>query len=241
MEWPRILGMLLYSNITKWVKTAQCKHCKQVGHIEAMCPTKSKPQSYANQVVSPGNNVETTQAEAEIELDAFQVTLKGNASTYLASNMLPQWWAWVIDSGCSHHMTPISDNYISYTPYSSPQSMHLAGKSITDTIGEGTVRLFTMVEGVKHKIHLHHTLLIPTLANSLFSVKTVNWLGYSAIFRPYGVFIENPGEVIIAESEEGGNLYDLCILHDSFMASTAHTHDRVTLTWLPFNKWSRRG
>ena len=41
--------------------------------------------------MSPGNNtVETAQAEAEVELDAFQVTLKGTASTYLASHMLPQ-------------------------------------------------------------------------------------------------------------------------------------------------------
>ena len=129
-------------------------------------------------------------------------------------------------------MTLISEDYISYTPYSSPQSVHLADKSTTHAIGEGTVRLFTEVDGVKHEIHLHHTLLIPTLANLLFSVKTVNCLGYSAIFRPYRVFIKNPGEMIIAKSEEGGNLYDLHILHDSFMASTAHTHDRVTLNVL---------
>jgi len=54
-------------------------------------------------------------------------------------------------------------------------------------------------------------LLVPSLANSLFSVKTVNCLGYSALFRPYGMFIENPDEVTIAESETGGSLYNLYI------------------------------
>ena len=126
-------------------------------------------------------------------------------------------------------MTLISDNYILYNPYSSPQSVHLANKSITHAIGEGTVRLFTMVDSVKHKIHLHHTLLVPSLANSLFLVKTVNHLGYSALFRPYRVSIENLEEMTIAESEDGGSLYDLHILHNPVTASTAHVHDCVTL------------
>jgi len=74
----------------EWVKTAQCRCCKQVGHIKATCPAKLKSQNQANQVMSPGNNtVETTQAEAKIELDALQATLEGDASTYLASNTLP--------------------------------------------------------------------------------------------------------------------------------------------------------
>src|SRR5260370_14012090 len=126
-------------------------------------------------------------------------------------------------------MTLISDDFISYAPYSAPQSIYLANKSVIDAVGEGTVKLFTTVNGMKHKVHLHNTLLVPTLANSLFSMKTVNHLGFSACFRPYVILIENPSQSIIAESEEGGNLYDLSIMHDPVRASTARLHDSITL------------
>jgi len=64
--------------------------------------------------------VETIQNQSEVELDTLQATLEGDPSAYLASEKRLQCYAWVIDSGCSHHMTPISDNFISYAPYSAP-------------------------------------------------------------------------------------------------------------------------
>ena len=51
-------------------------------------------------------------------------------------------------------MTPISNDYLSYTPYSSPQSVHLTNKTSIDVIGEGTIKLFTLVDGIKHEVHL---------------------------------------------------------------------------------------
>ena len=130
-------------------------------------------------------------------------------------------------------MTPISNDFVSYTAYASPRTVYLANKSTIDAIGEGTVRLFTIISGVKHEVHLQHMLLVPSLANSLFSVKMVNQLGFSALFRPYGVLIENPNEAIIAESEEGGSLYDLRIVCQSVhMASIACTPDWLTLNVL---------
>ena len=163
--------------------------------------------------------------EAEVELEAMlaQASLDEDASAYVVSLKLPWCYTWVIDSGCSHHMTPISDDYLSYAAYSSPRSVQLADKSSIDAIGEGTVKIVTIVNGVKHKIHLQHT-LVPALTNSLLSVKTLNCWGYSALFRPHTVFIVNPKEVVIGESEKGGNLYDLHIIH-----STAHMPAWLTL------------
>src|SRR5260370_19311665 len=129
-------------------------------------------------------------------------------------------------------MTPISNNYVSYIPYPCTKSIWLADKSTIDAIGEGTVKIFTMVDHSKHEVHLQHMLLVPTLANSLFSVKTMNCLGYSALFRPYGVFIKNPNEITIAKSEpeKGGSLYDLCIVCNAVpVASTAHTPAWLTI------------
>src|SRR5260370_21598127 len=123
-------------------------------------------------------------------------------------------------------MTPISNNYVSYIPYPSPQSVCLADKSTIDAIGEGTVKIFTMVDHTKHEVHLQHMLLVPTLANSLFSIKTVNSLGYLVLFRPYGMFIKNLHEAmkVKSEPEKRGRLYDLHIICNSVpMACTAQT------------------
>src|SRR5260370_1819427 len=121
-------------------------------------------------------------------------------------------------------MTLISNDFITYHPYSSPQPVHLADKLTIDAIGEGTIRLYTVIDNMKHEVQLHHTLLVPSLTNSLFSIKTINCLGYSVLFRPYSVLIENPNETVITESEEGGSLYNLHIVCKSVhMASITHT------------------
>ena len=130
-----------------------------------------------------------------------------NASQHLVMcyNAFPSF----LTSGCSHHMTPISDNFISYSAYPMPKAVYLANKSTIDAVGEGMVKLFTMVNGAKCEVCLHHTLLVPALTNSPFSIKTVNHLGFSVLFRPYGVLIKNLSQTIIAKSKEGGSLYNL--------------------------------
>src|SRR5260370_37799152 len=87
---------------TQWLKNAECRCCKQIGHIEATCP---KSKSYSQS--STRNTVESTQAKAEVEIDAMlcQATLEGDPSAYLASMKEPSPHVWVIGSRCSHHMT----------------------------------------------------------------------------------------------------------------------------------------
>ena len=109
------------ARFAEWVKTAQCRHCKQIGHIKVTCPAKSRPPSHALQTTSWHNSiVEISENQPEVELDALQATLEGDPSAYLASETKAQCYAWVIDSGCSHHMTLISDDFISFTSYSMP-------------------------------------------------------------------------------------------------------------------------
>src|SRR5258708_16044499 len=124
-------------------------------------------------------------------------SLDGHATAYVTSPELPQTCSWVIDSGCSHHMTPILDGYISYTHYSSPHSVHLANKSSIEALGEGTVKIVSIVTGDKHDIHLQCTLHVPVLANTLLSIKTLNRRGYSAFFLPKSSSISTPNRVLI--------------------------------------------
>ena len=66
----------------KWLKHVQCRHCKQIGHIEITCP--AKPRGHASQATSL-NSVDCTLAETEVKLDVQQATLEGDPSAYLAS------------------------------------------------------------------------------------------------------------------------------------------------------------
>jgi len=160
-----------------WLKAAVCCYCKQTGHIKVFCPTKLSKKGQANQVTSLTKNVEDDiQSESEAKLEAMlaYASLDGYATAYVTSPELPWTCTWVIDSGCSHHMTPILDGYISYTHYSSPHSVHLADKSSIEALREGTVKIVTIIAGEKHDIHLQCTLHVPILANSLLSVKTLN-------------------------------------------------------------------
>src|SRR5258708_37509217 len=97
-----------------WLKAAVCRYCKRSGHIEVFCPTKLSKKGHANQVTSSTETAEEeTQSDSEVELEAMlaHASLDGHASAYVTSPELPRTRAWVIDSGCSHHMTPIRDGY----------------------------------------------------------------------------------------------------------------------------------
>ncbi len=168
-----------------WIKTAICHYCKQTSHIEVICPTKLSKKGNVNQVTSLTETTEEeTQSNSEVELEVMlahaslnhhdHMSLDGHASTYVTSPELPHTHTWVINSGCSHHMTPIPDGFLSYTCYPTPCSVHLADKSCIEALGEGTVKIVTIVDGVKCDMHLQSTLHIPVLANSLLSVKTLN-------------------------------------------------------------------
>ena len=92
----------------------------------------------------------------------------------IASDMSPRCHTWVMDSGCSHHMTPVCSNYISYAPYTTPQIVQLANKSGINAIGEGTVMMLTVMDGMMCHIQVENVIHAPDLSNSLLSVKVLN-------------------------------------------------------------------
>ncbi len=91
-------------------------------------------------------------------------------------------------------------------------------------LGEGTVKIETIVSRLKWQVDLEHVLPVPVLSNSLLSIKMLTHRGHSAIFSSDNCSIANPKGTIIVKSQCGGNLYDLCITCSAPpMASTAVT------------------
>ncbi len=79
-------------------------------------------------------------------------------------------------------MTPILNDYFSYTPFPIPHPIHLADKSTIHALGEGTLTICTIVEGIKHHIKVEQVLHVPALSNGLLSVNVLNNHGISVHF-----------------------------------------------------------
>ncbi len=165
--------------------------------------------------------------------DNQQVTMLasfGPATACIVSSTSPRGHNWVIDSGCSHHMTPIYENFSSYSAYPVPHPVVLADGLTIDSVGEGTVALTSIINGNKLHIVLQWVVHVPILKNSLLSVKAANHMRKKLVFNDGSCFVVNkPSGQVIAKSIGGGNLFNLHLAPHIPMTSTAHTSGRVTL------------
>ena len=87
-----------------------------------------------------------------------------NFSCYVQKEMSK----WLMDSGCSKHVTSHITNYIGYTPFDSPGKADFADKKELDILGVGTIVIrHTMMDGNISNIMLSQVLFVPT-ANGCF-------------------------------------------------------------------------
>ena len=146
-------------------------------------------------------------------------------TTWIASPMIPRQYSWFVDSGCSHHMSPILDDFTSYTTFPMPHPIHLADKSTIDAIGEGMLMICPIVNGTVHHIKVEWVLHVPALANGLLSVRVLNCRGISMNLDSGVCTIYNcKNSTVLAQSKGNGNLYKLHISHpEPASASIAHS------------------
>jgi transposase InsO family protein len=201
------------------LKNVVCYYCRGIGHTIAACPKRIKDaektsKSHANQVTT--NTEDDSSNDDEVEIMLAEASIGGVAAAYVSPISSPRCHAWVIDSGCSHHMTPLLHYFTSYHPYPTPRQIHLADKSSIQTLGEGTIALTTIANSKHVRIELKGALHVPALTNSLLSVKTLTRRGHSAVFSRDKCCIQNASGKIIAESKGGGNLYDLRVHHTPY-------------------------
>ena len=91
-----------------------------------------------------------------------------NFSCYVRNEMSK----WLMDSGCSKHVTSHITNYIEYTPFDSPGKAEIADKKELDILGVGTIAIrHNMMDGKDSNISLSQVLFVPT-ANGQFYLTT---------------------------------------------------------------------
>jgi len=172
-----------------------CNHCRRLGHIESKCWTK-----YPN--LDPRNNGGPSKPALIASLGDEDPTV-----CLMANSHNNNTGKWVIDSGCSNHMTFNKSLFSSYT-VGHPSSVDFGNNNTAEVAGIGTVEIPILVEGKKVKCKLNNVMHVPELGYQLLSVPTFDKLGLTTSFHSKRCRISN-GAKLLATATMRGNLYEL--------------------------------
>ena len=116
-------------------------------------------EEYWTTIVSP---------EESLNLQGLQAITEECQATYIPPTGSSL--TWMVDSGCSRHMTFYREAFIAYYRLPEPININTATGTRLQAIGEGTIELQVVVQGVIKPITLTKVLYVPGLSGSLISV-----------------------------------------------------------------------
>lgn len=207
--------------------TRTCYHCGKTGHIRRNCASKKKGEPKATGpstglLAAPGGGRGLTPTPPE-EANVTRVEpIPATETSWIAAvgdpNRVATNWvgsaqdynsAWIMDSGCSRHMTFARSAFVSYTALIKPIPVRLANGSEIQSVGEGTVSFDIAVGGKKRRIQLHEVLHVPQLAGSLISVSHLQDRGIMTRTTSDGKMFLELKEQVIGVAVRSGRSYVL--------------------------------
>ena len=147
----------------------QCRSCKQFGHVEKVCKNKPEQQSQQAQV-----------AENEVEQEENLFVATCYAANYSSD-------AWLVDSGCTHHMTydaglfiELDKSYTSKVKVGNGKHVQVKGKGVIAVETTSGTRLISDV------------LFVPEISQSLLSVGQLLEKNYAIHFENNSCSVLDP-------------------------------------------------
>ena len=140
-------------------KKGKCNFCGYAGHFEAECNKKKKAAEEAQKRTGSGGNGNgqggNGSGNSSSNTGSASVhVVTAEESTSEAANVAASFYAqgsvpWMLDSGCTRHMTNDLNDFTEYTPFKSPSIATLAdtAKTTMATLGSGKVYGTTIVDG----------------------------------------------------------------------------------------------
>ena len=198
-------------NDPTWLAHQSCWHCSKLGHLRQRCTSsQAERDAYKEQRNAEGSGGSANAVEPEVYLKAmvaeesdrhFSLHAEGNPSS-------PK--PWLVDSGCSNHLSPNQSDFISYAPYDSPRKIRLGDSSVTPSLGEGTVSLPCIVNGKSVARHVQYVQYVPGLTYGLLSAGMLDDCGLLVTMGNGKCKIVHPDGMVIAEAlRVTGKLYFL--------------------------------
>lgn len=172
----------------------RCYQCGKMGHIRADCPNPPRQGKWCRKCGKSGHMAQECRGgnmgskEAQVQNFAFMVC----SST--ASN------SWVLDSGCSNHLTPDRNVFSDYQQLSSPVFFTFANGQKAEAVGRGTVPL-----SVGHtQVSLQAVLHVPEAQVNLISVQKITESGAEVEFCDGTCSIRKGNRCVLTVQRKGG-------------------------------------
>jgi hypothetical protein len=105
----------------------------------------------------------------------------------------------IYNSGASRHISPYKDDFTSYTPLSTPLYFNAASQHKFSAIGMGTLIVQTPNRGCKSTLALLCALYVPSVTNTLISLRALYEEGYQTHIRNGRLRITSPHGDSVAE------------------------------------------
>ena len=159
-----------------WILRQTCWNCGKTGHLRQKCPSsQAERQAYRDK-----RNGERTEISAQVttEPEVYVAIMDDTAYSATQNNQeTATQKTWLIDSGCTSHLTPNRSNFISYKPYNVPRSVRVGNGSCTPSLSEGVISLKCVVDNVCIDRRFQDVQYIPGLTNGLLLCKVLDQCG----------------------------------------------------------------
>ena len=168
-------------------KKVKCYFCKKEGHMKKNCEKRKAWLRNQN------SSADTASVASDSGQDVLTVTTDSDSHG-----------DWILDSGCSYHMSPNRSLFDTYKSCEG-SSVMMGNRTSCKMVGIGTVKI-KMFDGVVRTLtDVRH---IPDLRLNLISLGTLDSTGCS-ISISGGVVKVKKGAMVVMKEEKKGNLYRL--------------------------------
>ncbi|MCO5560564.1 hypothetical protein L7F22_014179 [Adiantum nelumboides] len=189
----------------------KCYICDKTDHIAKDCPEKKKA----------GSSSIASAFVHQVELDD---AVPSSSSEVGMSTAPRSSWTWVVDSGASHHMTPLSDGLENLRHRHG--EVTVVDSSNTPIHGIGDMQLISDGRG---GFHNSHVLYVPGLGFHLLSVSQLCKLGLTVDFSANHFWIrDKDSRAVVCEGREDNGLYKL---RDTQTLSLYTTPASISQSW----------
>ncbi|KAG8473502.1 hypothetical protein CXB51_035665 [Gossypium anomalum] len=200
-----------------------CNFCKKKGHIKFEC------YKLQNKIKREAANQKGKQPENSSEADVVEDYSDGELLVASVNDSKVS-EEWILDSGCTFHMSPNRDWFTTYETVS--KGVVLMGNNASCKIaGVGTIKVKIFDGVVRTLSDVRH---VPELKKNLISLSTLNSKGYRYIAES-GVLKISKGSLVVMKGQiKIAKLYVLqgsTVTGDAAVASSSLSDDDITKLW----------
>ena len=203
-------------------KGPKCYQCGNFGHIKRFCTDLDKSKRQENKQSKPRKHKANTVKEHS---DSDSAECLGLVTQALAADVCDKSSElWIVDSGATCHMCKNKNLFNDFVELTNPAEVQLGDGKVLNATGRGTVTVFTVLAGGKHKkCELRDVLFVPKLSYNLLSVAKATEAGCFVNFEGSVCKISRGGDgVTIAVANKVGCLYHLDFKREIERSSVAN-------------------